>query len=50
MITQKFGSLSLQPLPRQIRQKIVDECYYDIYIKNCHPVLIQQYAKANNLS
>ncbi len=44
------GSLSLQSLPREIRQTFSDEFYYDIDIKNCHPVLIQQYAKANNLS
>ncbi len=25
-------------------------CYYDIDIKNCHPVLLQQYAKINTLS
>jgi hypothetical protein len=44
------GSLSLQSLPREIRQTISDEYYYDIDIKNCHPVLLQQYAKTNNLN
>jgi hypothetical protein len=44
------GSLSLQSLPTEIRQTISDEFYYDIDIKNCNPVLRQQYAKANNLS
>ena len=43
------GSLSLQSLPREIRHTISDEYYYDIDISNCHPVLICQYAKANNL-
>jgi len=45
-----IGALSLQSLPREIRQTISEEYYYDIDIKNCHPVLIQQYAKANNLN
>ena len=43
------GSLSLQSLPREIRQTISNEFYYDVDIKNCHPVLLQQYAKANGL-
>ena len=44
------GSLSLQSLPREIRQTISDEFYYDVDIKNCHPVLLQQYAKAHSLN
>ena len=44
------GSLSLQSLPREIRQTISEEYYYDIDIINCHPILLQQYAKANKLS
>jgi len=44
------GSISLQSLPREIRQTISNEYYYDIDIVNCHPVLLQQYAKANKLS
>jgi hypothetical protein len=44
------GSLSLQSLPREIRQTISEEFYYDVDIINCHPVLLQQYAKANKLN
>ena len=44
------GSLSLQTLPREIRQTIASDYYYDIDIKNCHPVLLKQYAKANKLT
>jgi hypothetical protein len=45
-----LGSLSLQTLPREIRQTISDEYYYDIDIKNCHPILLQKYAKTNKLN
>lgn len=44
------GSLSLQTLPREIRQTISNDYYYDIDIKNCHPVLLRQYARANKLN
>jgi len=44
------GSLSLQSLPREIRQTISEEFYYDVDIINCHPVLLQQYARANKLN
>jgi hypothetical protein len=44
------GSLSLESLPREIRQTISEEFYYDVDIINCHPVLLQQYARANKLN
>ena len=44
------GSLSLQTLPREIRQTISNDYYYDIDIKNCHPVLLRQYARSKKLS
>jgi hypothetical protein len=43
-------ALSLQSLPREIRQTICSEYYIDIDIKNCHPVILSQYAEKNNLS
>ena len=44
------GALSLQSLPREIRQTICNDYYIDIDIKNCHPVILCQYAEKNNLS
>lgn len=43
------GSLSLQCLPREIRHTIAKEFYYDIDIVNCHPIILYQYCKKNNL-
>ena len=43
------GSLSLQSLPRQIRHTIAKEFYYDIDIVNCHPIILYQYCKKNNI-
>ena len=44
------GSLSLQSLPRQIRHTIAKEFYYDIDIVNCHPIILYQYCKKNNIN
>jgi hypothetical protein len=43
------GCLSLQNLPREIRQTIAKEYYIDIDIKNCHPVILLHYAKLKEL-
>lgn len=43
------GSLSLQSITRIIRKTISHEFYYDIDIKNCHPVLLLQYCEKNNI-
>jgi phage/plasmid-associated DNA primase len=34
-------SLSLQSLPREVRGTIAGDIYYDIDIKNCHPVIMK---------
>jgi P4 family phage/plasmid primase-like protien len=40
---------SLQGLPKKIRHTISNEFYYDIDIKNCHPVILVWYCKKNNI-
>jgi hypothetical protein len=42
-------ALSLQSLPREIRQTIARDYYIDIDIKNCHPSILLQYATKNNI-
>lgn len=43
------GQLSMQSLPREIREAISDDLYYDIDIKNCHPEILKQYCVNNNI-
>jgi hypothetical protein len=39
------GGASLERLEREARGTLCQDYYYDIDIKNCHPVLLVQYAK-----
>lgn len=43
------GALSLQSLPREIRQTIAKDYYIDIDIKNCHPYILLQYANKEGI-
>jgi hypothetical protein len=43
------GSLSLQMIAREIRHTIASDYYIDIDIKNCHPVLLSQLCKRDNV-
>ena len=43
------GQLSMQSLPREIREAISDDLYYDVDVKNCHPELLKQYCFNNNI-
>lgn len=40
---------SLSSLPREFRNCIADNNYYDIDMKNCHPVLLSQYCEQNGI-
>ncbi len=40
---------SLASMPREIRNCLAHEKYYDIDMKNAHPVLLSQYCKKNNI-
>lgn len=40
---------SLASMPREIRNCLANEKYYDIDMKNAHPVLLSQYCKKNNI-
>jgi hypothetical protein len=51
---QTYGRLfpnnaSLASLPREIRNTIACDIYYDVDMKNCHPVLLSQYCASNNI-
>lgn len=39
----------LQNVVREFRQTLCKEHYYDIDVVNCHPVLLTQYCKKNNI-
>ena len=41
---------SLQNLPREIRNSIANETYYDVDIKNCHPQILYQLCKKHEIS
>lgn len=43
------SSVSLQSMPREIRNALAFGKYYDIDMKNAHPVLLAQYCKKNNI-
>ena len=43
-------STSLQGVSRQIRQAISKDLYYDIDIKNAHPVILLRWCKAHNFA
>jgi hypothetical protein len=40
---------SLASMPREIRNCLANEKYYDIDMRNAHPVLLSQYCKKNNI-
>jgi hypothetical protein len=40
---------SLSNLPREIRNYIANETYYDVDIKNCHPQILYQYCKKQDI-
>ena len=40
---------SLQGLPREIRNALAYDLYYDIDMKNAHPTLLSQYCKKNGI-
>jgi len=40
---------SLSNLPREIRNSIANETYYDVDIKNCHPQILYQYCKKRDI-
>ena len=40
---------SLASLPREIRNSLAYNQYYDIDMKNCHPVLLSQYCEKNSI-
>lgn len=40
---------SLASLPREFRNTIADNNYYDIDMQNCHPNLLSQYCKKNGI-
>ena len=42
-------SVSLQSMPREIRNALAVGKYYDIDMKNAHPVLLAQYCKKNGI-
>ena len=51
---QTYGRLfpnnaSLASLPREIRNTISNEIYYDVDMKNCHPNILSQYCSKNNI-
>ncbi len=41
---------SLSNLPREIRNSIANEIYYDVDIKNCHPQILYQLCKKHEIS
>ena len=41
--------LSLQSMPREIRHTIASEYYWDLDFENCHPQLLYQYCKKQNI-
>jgi hypothetical protein len=44
------NNASLASLPREVRNTIAgDDMYYDVDMKNCHPVLLTQYCFKNNI-
>jgi hypothetical protein len=43
------GSLSLQNIARPIRHTIAQEYYYDVDIKNAHPVFLAHYCDTKGL-
>jgi hypothetical protein len=42
-------ALGLHNINRQIRHTIANEFYVDVDIKNCHPVIIEQILRSNNI-
>jgi len=40
---------SLAGLPREIRNTIAGDIYYDVDMKNCHPTLLSQYCAKNSI-
>jgi hypothetical protein len=40
---------SLSNLPREVRNSIGNETYYDVDIKNCHPQILYQYCKKQDI-
>jgi hypothetical protein len=44
-----FNGSSLQGLWRPLRHTLSGEFYYDVDIKNCHPVLLQQLAEKHSI-
>lgn len=40
---------SLSRLPREFRNCLADNKYYDIDMRNCHPVILSQYCKKNGI-
>ena len=40
---------SLASLPREIRNSLAHQQYYDVDMKNCHPVLLSQYCEKNSI-
>jgi hypothetical protein len=40
---------SLSNLPREVRNSIANETYYDVDIKNCHPQILYQYCKKQDI-
>ena len=44
-----MGSMSLQTIPREIRQTICKEFYYDIDMVNAHPVILSYLCKTLNV-
>ena len=45
-----MNGLSLQQLPRKIRNTISKDYYYDIDIANCFPTLLNQWLKKNRFN
>lgn len=41
--------LSLQSMPREVRHTIAKDLYWDIDFVNCHPQLLAQFCKKNNI-
>ncbi len=48
---ERFFSVgySMQSMLREFRHTLYNNTVYDIDIKNCHPVLLEQYCKKNNI-
>lgn len=40
---------SLASLPREIRNTLAGDIYYDVDMKNCHPMLLSQYCAKNGI-